>query len=60
MGAKICVHKVDTTKQLADIFTKGLMADKHQVIASRLMGWDTDASHLCESITSLMLNLLLP
>jgi len=29
------------------------MADKHQVIASQLMGWDTDASHLHEPITSL-------
>jgi len=51
MGGKIRVHKVDTTEQLADIFTKGLMADKHQVIASWLMGWDTDASCLCEPIT---------
>jgi len=30
------------------------MTDKHHVIASQLIGWDTDASScLCEPITSL-------
>jgi hypothetical protein len=35
----IILEKIDTTLQKADIFTKGLSADKHQAIRKLLMGW---------------------
>jgi len=41
IGDDIRVLKVDTTEQLADIFTKGLSADTFQALADKLMGWDS-------------------
>jgi hypothetical protein len=35
----IIIVKVDTTLQKADIFTKGLSAEKHQAMRKLLMGW---------------------
>lgn len=35
----IDIVKIDTNLQKADIFTKGLAADKHQSIRTLLMGW---------------------
>jgi Reverse transcriptase (RNA-dependent DNA polymerase) len=35
----IILEKIDTALQKADIFTKGLSADKHQAIRKLLMGW---------------------
>jgi len=39
LSDEIQVKKVDTTNQLADIFTKGLAAYQFHKLASRLMGW---------------------
>lgn len=36
---KIVIEKIDTDLQKADIFTKGLTADKHKAIRKLLMGW---------------------
>jgi len=41
LGDDITILKVDTTEQLADIFTKGLPSDTFWILASKLMGWDT-------------------
>lgn len=38
-GKGIDIVKIDTNLQKADIFTKGLAADKHQSIRKLLMGW---------------------
>jgi hypothetical protein len=36
------IHKICTTKQLADIMTKGLVKDKFDPLRDALMGWDLD------------------
>lgn len=36
---KISIEKIDTDLQKADIFTKGLTAEKHKAIRKLLMGW---------------------
>ena len=38
-NGEIRVLKVDTTEQIADIFTKGLPADTFTYLAGKLMGW---------------------
>jgi hypothetical protein len=35
----IVIEKIDTDKQKADIFTKGLSAEQHQAIRKLLLGW---------------------
>jgi hypothetical protein len=39
-NGEVCIHKIDTTRQLADIMTKGLVAEKFQPLRDALMGWD--------------------
>jgi len=39
LNEEIQVQKVDTTNQLADIFTKGLAAPQFHHLAAWLMGW---------------------
>ena len=39
---EVHIRKVRTSKQLADIFTKGLVEDKFNPLRDRLMGWDLD------------------
>jgi len=39
LNEEIQVQKVDTTNQLADIFTKGLAAPQFHQLAAQLMGW---------------------
>ena len=38
-NGEIRVLKVDTTEQIADIFTKGLPVDTFTYLAGKLMGW---------------------
>ena len=40
--APVDIQKIDTTKQLADIMTKGLVNDKFVPLRDSLMGWDMD------------------
>jgi len=40
-GDNIHILKVDTMKQLADLFTKGLPAHAFQALTDKLMGWDS-------------------
>jgi len=46
VGTDIRIHKANTEEQLADVFTKGLPAEKHKIIVAKLMGWDNDSSKL--------------
>ena len=39
-NGEVCIHKIDTLNQLADIMTKGLTQDKFEPLRDRLMGWD--------------------
>ena len=39
-GGPIHIQKIDTEKQLGDIFTKGLVEAKFVPLRDRLMGWD--------------------
>jgi hypothetical protein len=39
-NGEIDILKIETTKQLADIMTKGLVADKFTPLRDALMGWD--------------------
>ncbi len=41
IGDEICVLKVDTKEQLADLFTKGLPLDSFRALTNKLMGWDS-------------------
>jgi len=41
IGDKICVLKVDTKEQLADLFTKRLPLDSFRALTNKLMGWDS-------------------
>ena len=43
-NGEIDIHKIDTTKQLADLMTKGLVPDKFNPLRDSLMGWDLDES----------------
>ena len=40
--APVEIQKIETTKQLADIMTKGLVKDKFVPLRDSLMGWDMD------------------
>jgi hypothetical protein len=53
VGTDIEVLKVDTTEQIADIFTKGLPADTHLKLASKLMGWSGDLTRTPAEVTPL-------
>jgi len=37
---EVRVQKVDTTEQLADVFTKGLAQYQFEKLVARLMGWE--------------------
>jgi hypothetical protein len=37
---EVVIQKIETTKQLADIMTKGLVAEKFKPLRDALMGWD--------------------
>ena len=39
-NGEVDIHKIETTKQLADIMTKGLVAEKFKPLRDALMGWD--------------------
>lgn len=39
IGPNIKLHKIDTTDQIANIFTEGLPADQFRHLAEILMGW---------------------
>ena len=41
IGDEICVLKVGTKEQLADLFTKGLLLDSFRALTNKLMGWDS-------------------
>ena len=43
-NGEVHIQKVQTSKQLADIFTKGLVEDKFVPLRDRLMGWDLEAN----------------
>ena len=48
-AGEIHIQKIETTKQLADIMTKGLVEDKFVPLRDRLMGWDLNSSPASES-----------
>jgi len=37
---QVRVQNVDTTEQLADVFTKGLAQHQFEKLEARLMGWE--------------------
>ena len=41
-NGEVEIQKIETTKQLADIMTKGLTIDKFTPLRDALMGWDLD------------------
>ena len=47
------IKKIDTTKQLADIMTKGLVADKFTPLRDALMGWDMDENGVSKLFANL-------
>lgn len=49
LSDEIQVQKVDTTNQIADIFTKGLATPQFEYLVSKLMGWNTRHSPSIES-----------
>jgi len=40
LSDEVKVQKVDTTEQLADVFTKGLAQNQFEKLVARLMGWE--------------------
>ena len=40
LSDEVRVQKVDTTEQLADVFTKGLAQHQFEKLVARLMGWE--------------------
>jgi len=42
LSDEVKIQKVDTTEQLADIFTKGLAQYQFEKLVAQLMGWESD------------------